>query len=136
MSAICPANSFRHGGGFSLIEVTIVLLMLGLLSAVVMPRMYQLYERLQYRYQVDQIVVALQSAGVQAFSRNEELDIAQYLNERQLIPQDWILITDGHLKVKANGVCLNGELELKTPREVARIQIQQPFCQVQVLDAL
>ena len=73
------AGSIMHrSGGFTLIEITLVMVIAGLLFAVALPNIAALSESLAYRSAVRDVMSAAQSARRQSARTGEPVDLLIY----------------------------------------------------------
>lgn len=116
--------------GFSLIELTVVLVLVSLIGGLVLPGLAGAYQSISLRDDQEKILLRLESLGYQAFSdgvaiRIETQDhVEQYLEP----PQDWTIEIIEPVEVTAKGICASGELILISQTFSRSIRIQPPFC--------
>lgn len=79
----------RSEAGFSLLELIVVLAILGLIAAIGTPNVVSWLARLRSRAATDVVVSTLQSARLQAISRNTRLQVCLYRNEA---PHDFLTL--------------------------------------------
>jgi general secretion pathway protein H len=71
-----PEYLIRRTGGFSLVELLVVLVMLGLLAGVSAPAIGRYYDNLEYRKQVGEITAVLRYARLMAVTRGKPVQLA------------------------------------------------------------
>ena len=84
---IFPGNRFtavQRTNGFTLIEITLVMVIAGLLFAIALPNMGALSDSLAYRGAVREVISAAQSARRQSARTGQPVDLVIY-PERKVI---------------------------------------------------
>lgn len=136
----------RLQGGFTLLELTVVLALLGLLTALAVPNLQRLFTSVSTTTERQHILDQFEVLGREAlangrayvvFSEAPDADTAAVYGdfERRPIdlPEAWRFRLDRPLVVRANGFCRGGELTLihqDTP--VLRATLAPPYCRVEV----
>ena len=128
--------------GFTLLELTIVLAILGIVSALALPNLQNLYASVTRRSDRDLALDQIARLGADALlSRHgliiwpgdaalqgEELE-AGYARRGLELPADWGFELDRPLLVQPNGVCLGAHLTLIDPRgRRTEHDLEPPFC--------
>ena len=136
MLAICRYNaqSLRANSsslGFSLVEIVVVLLLLGLVSGIAVPRLITLFNSLQTKNTLAEIHQVLQSAPQDAYIEGRQIDLSTHLIESGVVPDSWQFMFPEPIRVKANGVCLGGQMLLHAGGQTYRYQITAPLCRVE-----
>lgn len=116
--------------GFTLVEVLVVLILLGLTSALVLPKFPAIYDRFKSRAEQDAFFQSLGSLTLKAYTQQKTITLNQG-NANQLLelPSDWELRIPKPIVYKANGVCLGGQLTYITKNIPIRIQLTPPYCE-------
>lgn len=113
--------------GFTLLELLVVLVLVGMIAGMVGPRFIDLADRLRHRneWQTLQQRVNGLPMEIQLIGR------PMALQELPLIlPAGWQLKTERPVRYLSNGVCLGGQLQLLQGDEVKRrIALTPPYCQ-------
>ncbi len=121
--------------GFTLLELLLVLLILGLMTALSLPRLLTLSERLQVAHQKDDVLSQINRLGFQAYRAGRSFTLTQYpspaLNSFLNLPADWSLTTQAPIQYRANGICEGGTIFLHYQQYNFPFQLQAPFCQAQ-----
>jgi general secretion pathway protein H len=68
-----PSESLKGDHGFTLLELTVVLLLMGLIMALVLPGLQRSYRREHDRANLRRLVVALRAARSEAATRSERV---------------------------------------------------------------
>ncbi|WP_229838050.1 prepilin-type N-terminal cleavage/methylation domain-containing protein [Cellvibrio zantedeschiae] len=116
--------------GFTLVEVLVVLILLGLTSALVLPKFPAIYERFKSRSEQDAFFQSLGTLPLKAYTTQKNIVLDQ-ANALQLIelPSGWTLRIPKPIIYKANGVCLGGELTYTAKGIHTRIKLAPPYCE-------
>ena len=137
----------RSAGGFSLFELMIVLALFGLLAAVALPNLQNIYDSITLATQRDRLLDQFSALGREAVLRGRDQVVlgtvgesaqmededAQELGDRYAlnVPEGWDVQLDQPLIVRANGVCLGAEVVLLHGGGVdRRLLLRAPFCPV------
>ena len=134
--APCPA-------GFTLIEVIVVLVILGLLAGLVLPNMPGLFESATRATERDRILDQFAALGAEALRQGRDFavlgtgpdfDPDTYTDFEPypfVVPEGWEVLVEKPILVRSNGVCLGGRVTLRhaeaPPTELALVP---PLCQV------
>lgn len=129
--------------GFSLLELLIVLAVVGLLAALALPNLGQLYQGAARATERERILDQLAALGREAllhrrgyvvFGAGAEEDADPAYEVRRLdLPAGWTLELDRPLRVRATGVCLGAQATLRhvdAGQPPLRLDLQPPYCAV------
>ncbi len=133
----------RHRIGFSLLELLIVLAVVGLLAALALPNLRQLYQSAARATERERILDQIAALGREAllhrrnyvvFGTGAEDDAdPTYEAHRLDLPAGWTLELDRPLRVRATGVCLGAQATLRhvdAAEPPTRLDLQPPYCAV------
>ncbi|CAD7548504.1 prepilin-type N-terminal cleavage/methylation domain-containing protein [Aeromonas hydrophila] len=113
--------------GFTLLELLVVLVLVGMIAGMVGPRFIDLAERLRHRneWQILQQRINGLPMEVQLTGRSMALQELPWT-----LPAGWQLKTERPVRYLSNGVCLGGQLQLLQDDEIKRrIVLKPPYCQ-------
>ncbi|SEH04852.1 Uncharacterised protein [Candidatus Venteria ishoeyi] len=123
-----------------MLEILIVLLLIGLLSALVMPRLSGIYDSIQAAMQRDEVFSQINALGYLAFQQKqgfvlESLPMVSSTLPLEL-PADWTLQTETPIYYLANGACSGGRIYLQYQQHTEQEQnwvadLSPPFCHLQ-----
>ena len=135
-------------GGFTLLELLVVLALLALVTAIAMPNLERLYASATRMSERDYVLDQVAALGREAVLRGrayvvfgdapppDPVETARYADyERYVVdvPEGWRLGLDRPLVVLANGVCLGGALTLSHPDAAGvRLELAPPYCRIDV----
>lgn len=135
-------------GGFTLLEMVVVLALMGLATAMVAPGAYRMVASWREASDVDVVMKSLaslplaardagrelrllptQDGAVRIFSPGTETEDAQRSDVDLIeMPEGWTLVFDTPLVVRANGACSSSSGTLVTLRQRLPFVMEAPFC--------
>lgn len=133
----------RKTSGFTLLEMLVVMVLLGVISSLALPAMQRWHDALQSRAQSGALVEALRAAVFAAGAQRRDL----VMDERSFappgkgvdahvaltLPPGWTLRRVVPARFLANGLCRPGMLVLRTDRDSDLVvRVDGPVCQVDV----
>lgn len=121
---------FGSARGFSLIELTVVLVLVSLIGGLVLPGLAGAYQSMSIREEQEQMLLRLGALGYLAFSMGKAIAVDSPDDvDRYLAPPDgWNIEIIEPIAVSQSGVCLGGELILTRDDYTRSIQITPPNC--------
>jgi len=119
-----------RASGFSLVELLVVLVIFGLVSALALPNLSATYTSLSYRGELEELEISLSALGHHAFLENESIEVldSEGLKDWVSVPEGWSIQVVEPLIVRSNGVCLGGEIRLLKQDFSKRIRLTMPHC--------
>ncbi|MEY3220945.1 MAG: hypothetical protein RIT27_2302 [Pseudomonadota bacterium] len=129
---------YHQDKGFTLLELLIVLLVLGLITGLALPRMSAIYEGMVISYQKDDILSQLNGLHFKTFQQGENFDLTVYplpstAPKLLELPEGWKLQTQQPIRFRSNGACAGGHLTLFHGEEQFVIKLEPPFCSAKLL---
>lgn len=118
--------------GFTLLEMVVVLSILGLATAIAAPSVLRGIDTWQRRGEVESVLD--QVRGLPAAARAQGRDLL--ISRESLVAADaplhagagWSVTTDQPWRVRHNGVCDGGVIQLESAGRATRIEVSAPFC--------
>jgi len=138
--------------GFTLIEMLIVMVLLGLMTSLTLPAMQRWHDGIQVRAKVTSVVEALRAAGFAAAASRRDLRMdrssfavvpasgvpnpsaAAGQVVRLPLPAGWLVRGVQPAAFLANGLCLPGAVDFVAEGgEQVTVQVQGPICAVETV---
>lgn len=159
MSATCPNNppkrvdaSAAWASGFTLLELIVVLVLVSVVTAMATPNLQRLYRAVARTTERNAILDRLANLGRRAMlerrtylvvgtaaspddeaapSSGRVASFEHHEPYRMALPDGWAMHLPEPLLVRANGVCLGGEVALSyNGRPDVRLVLEPPYCRV------
>ena len=143
------ARSKRHrpvrlrAAGFTLVEVIVVLVILGLLAGLVLPNMPGLFASATRATERDSILDQFAALGAEALRQgrdfavlgtDSDFDASEYADFEPfplIVPEGWEVVVEEPILVRANGVCLGGRVTLRhAEAPPTELELVPPLCSV------
>jgi len=122
--------------GYTLLELLIVLVVIGLLSSIAFPRLKVLYDGGRFIYEKDEVVRQLASLGYKAYATSTRftlLDSQSDEGEALELPEGWRVVAESPVEYRENGVCSGGLVRLLQGERSIRLKLSPPFCRPELL---
>ena len=113
--------------GFTLLELLVVLVLVGMIAGMVGPRFIDLAERLRHRNEWQTLQQRINGLPMEVQLTGRPMALQEL---PWMLPAGWQLKTERPVRYLPNGVCLGGQLQLLQGDEVKRrIALTPPYCQ-------
>ena len=124
--------------GFTLLEMLVVLVILGMAAALVVPALARTVERVAEAGAWDDVErrLGLLPAAVRAEGRGREWAAGEPVTMAAFAwPEGWRVAALTPLRVEATGFCAGADLQARSPTGVRRYRLEAPTCRVVDVDA-
>lgn len=123
--------------GYTLLEILVVILLIGLVASLVLPNLNKLYERGLAAYERNNLLRSLSAVSYLVYRQKKTTQLgtrpssAETTPEPSLIelPQGWEIAAEEPIVYLDNGVCLGGELTLIHGSLSRHYRLIPPYCQ-------
>ncbi len=123
-SASCRCAEARAAGGFTLLELLLVLALVALLTGLVAPRMWQWVESARLRAGVDGARAELEAQPMRAFASAKRVKLGA---EQPLpLPSGWRLELAAPLVYEANGMTAGSRVRIRAGNAVLADWLVEP----------
>ena len=124
--------------GFTLFEMLVVLVILGMAAALVAPSLGRTLERVTAAGQRDELVRRLGQlpAVVRSEGRPREWPAGQpIILEGVAWPDGWRVVASTPVSIEASGFCRGGDVEARSGDSALRLRLEAPDCRTVDADA-
>lgn len=122
-------------GGFTLLELVVVLVIMGLAAALAAPNLMRSIDSWQASAELDRLADQIEGLPAKARGQGRALSISQDSLARTDAPlrveQGWTVSTPTAWLVRANGYCAGGDVVLREKGREWRLRAVAPFCTVE-----
>lgn len=137
----------NKAAGFTLLEILMVVVFLGLMTGIAAPRLFTLYDRIVFSYRETDVLRQVTDLGVAALTRGRELRLATQpplppepgqrprpaparpADEVKLgLPEGWRVIADPPIEYRFDGFCNGGRLSIVAGDYRSEWRLDAPHC--------
>ena len=117
ISAICRRSKPYRVAGFTLIELLVVITIMGLLTGVVIPKLYAMERSARYAAQRSALLREIGSLGYKAYINGRAITLSSSVTGAAPldIPEGWRIVLPQAIQYDFNGICSGGTVILVAP---------------------
>ena len=119
-----------QGRGFTLIELSVALMIAALLLALAIPALGRLYARVQFNSELQQLEAGIAALPRIAYALGEEGTLADLAARHLQVPSGWLLGGADQIYIRSSGVCAGGTLRVVTPGGERALDLVAPWCTI------
>lgn len=137
-----PAGGAEVDAGFTLLELLIVIVLLGVIGAVAVPATKGMFDRWRVGLQRDDVEKQLADLGPKAFLEGRTIVLATSAppvagkaapppnpsDPKLDLPPGWRMVADPPIVYRADGVCMGGLVRLEADDQRFEYRLEGPRC--------
>ncbi len=117
--------------GYTLLEMVVVMSIIGLVTAITVPKLSLLYERFEFSLEKDDLLSQIKVLSYKAYSRGDGFTLETAFNDPELLQmsEEWTLISGKEIYYSAIGICSGGVSEISRGELFLQFNMSPPFCE-------
>jgi general secretion pathway protein G len=120
----------RHGAGYTLLELLVVVSIIGLMAGLALPRLSGMYDSLKWAGQRDEVFRRIGNLGYEAYMAARDFELDRYPPEKGegllTLPEGWKIETEAPVRYGQDGVCFGGVLYLTYKERRIKVLVKPP----------
>ncbi len=120
----------RNEGGFTLIEISVALVIGALVLAIAAPALSRLYDRVRFNTQLQGLEDGIAALPRLAYATGDEGTLQDLAMRHLVLPKGWSLAGAERIYIKRNGLCAGGRMSVIAGRIERQLELAPPFCTV------
>ncbi|WP_395338815.1 prepilin-type N-terminal cleavage/methylation domain-containing protein [Ningiella sp. W23] len=127
-------------GGYTLLELLIVLVLMGLLTGIATPRLLQMYESVNFSLERDDILFQLEGLPFAVYQSGESFSLLSIQDDESSeflsLPEGWELddFQTSEVIYNAFGYCTGGEVSFVKGERTLQVSLEPPTCRPVALE--
>ena len=141
--SLASRHATEQPGGFSLLEMTVALAIMGLLGALALPSLQKITERTGFSLDLQDVERQLDQLPQIAASQGKALVLTSSTTHEEALstgstplpypvklPSGWEITVDAPVQYRYDGTCGGGRLHLKTSASQSDYLMKPPLCEL------
>jgi len=116
--------------GYTLLEMVVVMTIIGLITAITVPKLNLMYERFEFSLEQDDLISQIKVLGYKAYRRGDGFTLEKAFNDPKLLQmsEEWTLKSGKEIYYSAIGTCSGGVSEITRGELTLLFNMSPPFC--------
>ncbi|MDR6212833.1 prepilin-type N-terminal cleavage/methylation domain-containing protein [Paracidovorax wautersii] len=142
-----PRHAFRRHDkttGFTLIEMMAVMVLLGLLSAIILPNFEKWFGNTERRVEVTTVTNRLHKLLTRAALLGADFELSEHTMSTPLadgaaaleLPAGWRIAEDQKLLIRSSGLCDTQRLTLSSGQQTLTVEVEADTCEIKLVNAM